>query len=118
MGILIPPEIEELGQFYEVEMGAGDFVAAHGSLLPFLQELAPALRAYFPEGPFRLHLARDPETGRELELWVFAHCFGASENWQQAPDLLDEFDRTWWRENRHRVRDLVAVDFRFAGDES
>lgn len=118
MGVLIPKEIEELGEIYEVEMGAGDFVAAHGSLLPFLQELAPALRAYFPDGPLRLHLARDPETGRESELWVFAHASIADKNWQVSADLLDEFDHNWWRENRQRVRGLVAVDLRFTGDSA
>lgn len=118
MGVLIPKEIEELGEIYEVEMGAGDMVAAHGYLLPFLQELAPALRAYFPDGPFWLHLARSPETGAEAELWVLVHLSGESENWQAASDLLDQFDRTWWLENAHRVRGLVAVDIRFRGDET
>lgn len=116
MGVLIPREIEELGKIYEVEMGAGDFVATYGNLLPFLQDLAPALRAYFPAGPFRLHLARDPETGRESELWVFAH-WPEQENWESGADLLEEFDRNWWRENRHRVRGLVAVDIRFGGGD-
>jgi hypothetical protein len=117
MGVLIPKEIEALGEIYEVEMGAGDFVAAHGSLLPFLQELAPALREYFPDGPLRLHLARDPESGRESQLWVFAHPTTQNGRWEPAAEFLEEFDRTWWRANRQKVRGLVAVDIRFTGDE-
>ncbi len=118
MGVLVPREIEELGEIYEVEMGAGDFVAAHGALLPFLQELAPALRAYFPNVPLYLHLARSPETGAEAELWVLVHLPPGSGDWQDASRALDEFDRAWWFHNAHRVRGLVAVDIRFGEDEA
>lgn len=113
MGVLIPREIEELSRFYDIGSRVTDLLADHAHLLPYLRELAPALLAYSPDRKLWLRLARDPETGFEAELWVLIDPSGATRDCQVPSDLLDEFDRTWWRENYNRLCGSVAIDIRF-----
>ncbi len=112
MGIAIPKEIEELGALYDIEIGAAAWLENRLHLVPVLEEMAPVLKAFFPDGPLRLQLERDPETGRALQIWVYALWCGNPEEWMQARECLDEFDATWWRDNSARIRGQIAVDFR------
>lgn len=112
MGVLIPREIEELGQQYDIEMSAGEFLAHNGHLIPFLEEMAPVLASYFPGCPLRLHLERDPESGYENTLWAHA-MWSDGENWRVASDILDRFRREWFFAHSHRARGRLAVDFDF-----
>lgn len=116
MGILISAEVEDLAETYDVEVGALEFLTYNHDLVPFLHELAPVLREYFPNAPLRLHLERDPETGRELELWALAVWTRDSGQWMQAQQKLEAFDKNWWDEKARLHRHRLAVDFVFAGD--
>lgn len=115
--MVIPPEIEELGQFYDIEMSAGEFLAHNGHLIPFLREMAPVLARYFPDCPLRLHLERDPETGYETKLWAHA-MWSHSENWRAASEILDRFHREWFFQNGHGIHHRMAVDFEFTPSKS
>ncbi|HEX8465851.1 MAG TPA: hypothetical protein VF627_14640 [Abditibacterium sp.] len=113
MGVLVPKEIEELGRFYDIEMSAGEYLASNDHLIPFLIEMAPVLGGYFPNCPLRIHLERDPETGREEDLWALA-MWHDTENWRVASESLDRFRREWWFERSPRVARQLAVNFEFA----
>ena len=114
MGIAIPKEIEELGQLYEVEVSAIEFLAYNSHLIPVLEEMKPVLATYFPGLPVHLQLERDPETGRELGLWAMVQWTNG-EHWRVASEALDGFDSQWWFKNGHRTNHLVSVDFRIPG---
>ena len=114
MGIAIPKEVEDLGQLYEIEVNAIEFLAYNDHLIPFLQEMAPVLASYFPGSPLRLHLERDPETGREMELWALAIWRDGNDGWMEALERLDRFRREWWFHNSSSVRRQLAVNFQFA----
>lgn len=118
MGITIPQEIEALGQWYDIEDEAQEFIAVNGHLIPFLEEMAPVLGGYFPDGRLRLHLERDPETGRELELWAIGTWKSQGDNWQEPIERLDAFRRDWWFQHSLPVRRQLAVSFDWAETET
>ncbi len=117
MGITILKEIEALGAEYEIEVGALSFLAERLGLIPILHDMAPVLHHYFPDAPLRLRLERDPETGREMELWALAGWRGADEDWMQPVEALDRFRHDWWFAHSLPVRRHLAVDFEFLGAE-
>jgi len=111
MGIIIPPEIEALGDLYEIDLGAAAFVEERRYLISYLAEMAPVLTSYFPDGPLQLRLERDPESGRPDPVRVYALWAGDPNNWREAHERLDHFNATWGREKPPRLRAQVSVDF-------
>ena len=116
MGVLITAEVENLGQQYEIELGAAAYIAEQPFFPPYLKELAPVLCEYLPATSLRLHLERDPETGRESDLWVFA-MLPDSLSWQEARIKLEAFQHEWGFRNSLRAFNKVAVDFRFSEED-
>lgn len=114
MGITIPQEIAALGQWYDIEDGAQEFIAVNGHLIPFLEEMAPVLGSYFPDARLRLELERDPETGREMELWAMGTWAGEDEDWKEPIERLDAFCLNWWFQHSPPVRRQLAVSFDYA----
>ncbi len=110
MALLIPSSIETVACEYEIEFGALGILHDHPELPALFEEMAPALREFFPSASLSVELAIDRE-GTSTYLAVFAHT---ALSLDEADEKLTAFDRSWWRQNRRRAGGRVMVDVKFS----
>jgi hypothetical protein len=86
------------------------FCSKYPDLMPFLLDAHAALRKIFLTEPLSLEYAEDPNNDEGTGLSLLVTVFRTAKD--ELPRLR-QFDRDWWRSNRHQSLHKITVDLQY-----